>query len=104
MVKAAPPLRVSPDTAIVWPATATLPLLEVVKPLSVDATLGVLHPGGTVSVTVPSFIPKLAAVYVKTMVLFVDPASTEAVGVFIVPAPSGGVTEKLWPGVEVEVS
>jgi hypothetical protein len=43
-------------------------------------------------VTVPLFIPPVAAVYVNTIVLPVDPAVTLLVGVVMVPLPSGALT------------
>ena len=61
----APPASVTFETVIVWPATATLPVLAVVKPAFEPVVDGALQPPstpGTVTLTLPFNMPPAAAV------------------------------------------
>src|SRR5207244_3758851 len=84
IVAVAPPERVSAVTLIVWPENDSVPALVFVHPATPDA-VGAVHPAGTAISTSPDEIPPVAAVYVNTTVLFVEPFVTFAVGVVNVP-------------------
>ena len=62
MVKVAPAVRVRPETVIVWPATASVPAVEVAWPGAVPVVEGALQAAGTSSETEPFAIPPVAAV------------------------------------------
>src|SRR5438309_2350754 len=68
--------------------TPTDPVELVVKPALVPLVEGAVQPAGTVSSIAPLVMPPLAAVYVKTRVLPVEPASAEVGLTDIVPEPS----------------
>src|SRR5262245_47710278 len=88
-------------TKMVRPSTNTIgghphppTISAVVKPSWVGSlSSGALHPGGTARVTAPPKMPPSAAVYVKLMVLPVEPFGTNGVSETIVPEPSADVTQ-----------
>jgi hypothetical protein len=87
MVKLPPELRVTPETVMVWPETATVPVEAVVYPAFDPEVDGALQPLGTTTVTAPPLIPPLGAVYVKLTVFPLEAADTPVVVVVRVPAP-----------------
>ena len=73
---------------IVLPATLSVPALAVEYPVALDVVDGALQPLGTATVTELFEMPPAGAVYVKVIVLPVDPTATELVSAASVPAPS----------------
>src|SRR5260221_375341 len=61
MVVVAPPASVTPVTVMTWPATPTVPVVALVKPLALPVVDGALQPAGSVISTAPLFIPPPAA-------------------------------------------
>ena len=79
----------TPDTVIVCAATETVPVLETVFPAFPAVVLGAFQPAGTTTVTLPSLVPPVAAVYVNVSVLPFEPKPTSEGAPVRVPEPSG---------------
>ena len=57
-----PPVRLTPETVMVWPEIPTLPVLAAMYPGSALLVLGALQPAGTTRATAPLVMPPEAAV------------------------------------------
>src|SRR5919204_4345004 len=92
MVIVALPASVTLLTVMSCPLTPTVPVEAVVYPAALDVVDGALQPAGTAIVSVPVFMPPVAAVYVKGSVLPVEPARVDVGATVFVPEPFAAYT------------